>query len=293
MIQEKTIIKIKSVIMFFIIVLFCIFVIFACSGDLPTNSTDDISNGNNTVKFKTNLPLFGKNNPYTNDNATNTPTPEPDNTIKPSQDYPSDTYRDITWFGGGGRVSYKDKEYLSYLWTNMIKDFYIIDQCYNGGGSKEKLKFKPNGDIYWEKKPDTIIKKFQGGTMIIYRAGEPQYYYGVSGVYTSEISRDEASKLGSEAVKKWFNFIGRSRYSFPKPYDNGGKKGTVEVLALNFFYSWEGFTWYGLDCYGKRNDNSMDRYFGPKVKSPEENMKTIEIDWKLWDEGIDLWFMKY
>lgn len=145
--------------------------------------------------------MFVKNNPYTNDNATNTPTPEPDNTIKPSQDYPTDTYRDITWFGGGGRVSYKDKEYLSYLWMNMIKDFYIIDQCYNGGGSKEKLKFKPNGDIYWEKKPDTIIKKFQGGTMIIYRAGEPQYYYGVSGVYTSEISRDEANKFGSEAVK--------------------------------------------------------------------------------------------
>ena len=232
MIQEKTIIKIKSVIIFFIIVLFCIFGIFACSGDLPTNSrgdfptnsTGDISNGNNTVKFKTNLPIFGKNNPYTNDNATNTPTQEPDNTIKPLGDYPTDTYRDITWFGGGGRVSYKDKEYLSYLWTNMIKDFYIIDQHYNGGGSKEKLKFKPNGDIYWEKKPDTIIKKFQGGTMIIYRAGEPQYYYGVSGVYTSEISRDEANKLGSEAVKNGLILTASLRIHFQNLTITAGKK---------------------------------------------------------------------
>ena len=97
--KEKTFIKTKSIILFLMFALFCIFGISACGGDLPTNSASEISNGNNTVKLKTNLPIFGKNNPYTNIQAPN----------KPSQDYPPDTYRDITWFGGGGKVSYKTK----------------------------------------------------------------------------------------------------------------------------------------------------------------------------------------
>ena len=278
----KTNLKAKAFILFLIFALFCIFGILACgterelSPEVDWNASDYDTNDNNT---------------------TNPPTPKPDNTIEPSQSYQSDTYRNITWFGGNSRVSYKDKEYLSFVWTNMVKDFYIIDQRYNGAGSKEKLKFKENGDIYWEKKTNTILKKFQGGTIIMYRGGslwtgDYNTTYGVGGVYTTATSRDEATKLGSEAVKKWATFQGYTKYSFGR-YDNGGKVGIVEILVLNYGYSWNSFTWYGLDCYARKNEFSTERYFGSKVKSPEENMRYLDVDWKLWDEGIDLWFMKY
>ena len=280
--HKKTFIKTKIIILFLVAVLFCIFGILACgterelSPEVNWNAADYNTNDNNT---------------------TNPPTPKPDNTIKPSQSYPSDTYRNITWFGGSGKVSYKDKEYLSFIWTNMVKAFYIIDQRYNGAGSKEKLKFKENGDIYWEKKPDTILKKFQGGTIIMYRGGslwtgDYNTTYGVGGVYTTSTSRDQATKLGSEAVKKWATFQGYTKYSFGR-YDNGGKVGIVEIFVLNYGYSWNSFTWYGFDCYARKNEFSTGRYFGSNVKSPEENMRYLDVDWKLWDEGIDLWFMKY
>ncbi len=291
----KTNLKAKAVILFLIFASFCIFGILACgterelSPEVDWNAADYDTNNNTHPTTNTNQ---RPNPPTTNDN-----TPATNNTIEPSQSYSSDTYRNITWFNGSGKVSYKDKEYLSFAWTNMVKNFYIIDQRYNGAGSKEKLRFKENGDIYWEKKPDTILKKFQGGTIIMYRGGslwtgDYNTTYGVGGVYTTATSRDEATKLGSEAVKKWATFQGYTKYSFGR-YDNGGKVGIVEILVLNYGYSWNSFTWYGLDCYARKNEFSTERYFGSNLKSPEENMRYLDVDWKLWDEGIDLWFMKY
>ena len=293
----KTNLKAKAFILFLIFALFCIFGILACgterelSPEVDWNAADYDTN-NNTPNPPTTNTNQRPNPPTTNDNA-----PATNNTIEPSLSYPSDTYRNITWFNGSGKVSYKDKEYLSFAWTNMVKNFYIIDQRYNGAGSKEKLNFKENGDIYWEKKPDTILKKFQGGTIIMYRGGslctgDYNTTYGVGGVYTTATSRNEATKLGSEAVKKWATYEGRTRYSFGR-YDNGGKVGIVEILVLNYGYSWNSFTWYGFDCYARKNEFSTERYFGSNVKSPEENMRYLDVDWKLWDEGIDLWFMKY
>lgn len=293
----KTNLKAKAIILFLILALFCIFGILACgterelSPEVDWNAADYDTN-NNTSNPPTTNTNQKPNPPTTNDN-----TPATDNIIEPSLSYPPDTYRNISWFGGNSRVSYKDKEYLSFVWTNMVKNFYIIDQRYNGAGSKEKLNFKENGDIYWEKKPDTILKKFQGGTIIMYRGGslwtgDYNTTYGVGGVYTTATSRDQATKLGSEAVKKWATFQGYTKYSFGR-YDNGGKVGIVEILVLNYGYSWNSFTWYGFDCYARKNEFSTERYFGSNVKSPEENMRYLDVDWKLWDEGIDLWFMKY
>ncbi|WP_432633939.1 hypothetical protein [Brachyspira sp.] len=293
----KTNLEAKAIILFLIFASFCICGILACgmerelSPEVDWNAADYDTNNISPPPPTTNTNQR-PNPPTTNDN-----TPDTNNTTEPSQSYSSDTYRNITWFNGSGRASYKDKEYLSFVWTNMVKDFYIIDQRYNGAGSKEKLKFKENGDIYWEKKPDTILKKFQGGTIIMYRGGslwtgDYNTTYGVGGVYTTATSRDEATKLGSEAVKKWATFQGYTKYSFGR-YDNGGKVGIVEILVLNYGYSWNGFTWYGLDCYARKNEFSTERYFGSNVKSPEENMRYLDVDWKLWDEGIDLWFMKY
>ena len=295
--KEKFFIKIntksKMIVLFLIFASFCIFGLSSCGTERELSPEVDW----NAADYDTNDNMTSPTNSKPDQKPNPNPAPEPDNTIGPSQSYSSDTYRNITWFSGSGKVSFKDKEYLSFVWTNMVKDFYIIEQRHNGAGSKEKLKFKENGDIYWEKKPDTILKKFQGGTIIMYRGGslwtgDYNTTYGVGGVYTTAISRDEAYRLGSEAVKKWATFQGRTQYSFGR-YDNGGKTGIVEILVLNYGYSWNGFTWFGLDCYARKNEFSTDRYFGSKVKSPEENMKYLDVDWKLWDEGIDLWFMKY
>ncbi len=302
--QEKIFIKIniksKMIVLFLVFAFFCIFGILSCGSEsLPTYSVGNRLNNNPNPDNTNNNTNFPPNN--TNDNTNNNtnflPNNTNNNTIEPSQSYPDNTYRNIKWFDGGGKASYKDNEYLSFVWTNMVKNFYIIDQRYDGSGSKEKLKFKENGDIYWEKKPNTILKKFEGGTIIMYRGGsldtgDYSTTYGVGGVYTSAISRDEATKLGSEAVKKWFTFKGQTQYSLGR-YDNGGKVGIVEILVLNYGSSWKSFTWYGLECYARKNEFVTDRYFGSKVKSPEENMRYLNVDWKLWDEGIDLWFMKY
>ena len=196
----KTNIKIKAIIIFIILVLFCIFGISACGGEsLPTNSAGGVLEKNNTVNtintdINSNIPLFDINSPITNINSSNpkpNPDPKPEATPTPSHDteqkptptpnpnvnssFPDDSYYDVHYFQGLNygngyykieSVSYKDTAKLSEIWTNtIITNFYVE-------GSGSRLMFKPNGDIYWEKQPNKILKKFEGGTIVMYRGGE-------------------------------------------------------------------------------------------------------------------------
>ena len=319
----KTNIKTKAIIIFIILVLFCIFGISACvRKNLPTNSAVDVLEENNTDSIKnninSNIPLFDKNYSITNINSSKNNVNSSEANIKPSlnnRSFSKDTYYDVHYFQGLNygngyykieSVSYKDTAKLSEIWTNtIITNFYIE-------GSGSKLMFKPNGDIYWEKQPNKILKKFEGGTIVMYRGGEfctgdYNTTYTVGGVYTYAMSRDEANKLGSATVNKMFNF--RTQY------DNGGKKGRIEILVMNAGYFWNGGTgisgttklfpsnyeWLllvinnesrvrfaGFQAYSQRADDRLSRYLylDDTIATPEQNMKSLQNTWNFYDGTV-------
>lgn len=326
----KTNIKTKAIIIFIILVLFCIFGISACvRKNLPTNSAVGVSEENNTDSIKnninSNIPLFDKNYSITNINSSKNNVNSSEANIKPSlnnRSFSKDTYYDVHYFQGLNygngyykieSVSYKDTDKLSEIWTNkIITNFYIE-------GSGSKLMFKPNGDIYWEKQPNKILKKFEGGTIVMYRGGvfctgDYNTTYTVGGVYTYAMSRDEANKLGSATVNKMFNF--RTQY------DNGGKKGRIEILVMNAGYFWNGGTgisgttklfpsnyeWLllainseafatndtepikfaGFQAYSQRADDRLSRYLylDDTIATPEQNMKSLQNTWNFYDGTV-------
>ncbi|WP_432632904.1 hypothetical protein [Brachyspira sp.] len=333
----KTNIKTKAIIIFIILVLFCIFGISACGRkNLPTNSAVAVSEENNTVNtnsknnINSNIPLFDINSPITNINSANPSYPAPNPEPKPAQtpnpnvspSFPDNSYYDVHYFQGLNygngyykieSVSYKDTAKLSEIWTNrIITNFYIE-------GSGSKLMFKPNGDIYWEKQPNKILKKFEGGTIVMYRGGvfctgDYNTTYTVGGVYTYAMSRDEANKLGNAAVNKMFNFRPQ--------YDNGGKKGRIEILVMNAGYFWNGGTgisgmtklfpsnyeWLllainseafitnntepikfaGFQAYSQRADDRLSRYLylDDTIATPEQNMKSLQNTWNFYDGTV-------
>ena len=331
----KTNINAKIIILFLVMALLCIAGILACAREnLPTNSTSEILNisdnnnvynivDTNTNSIKTNintsLPMFDKNSYYTNIIPTATTT-KSETTSAIS--FPADSYYDVHYFQGlnGGdyyreeNVSYMDTDKLSEIWTNtIIKNFYIEGgtEIIAAESRKSKLMFKPNGDIYWEKKPDLILKKFEGGTIVMYRGGEFQYInrytnrYTIGGVYTYAISRDEANKLGNSAVYKLFNLKPEYRN------DNGGKKGRIDILVMNAGYFWNGGTgisgttklfpdnyeWLllvehnskirfaGFQAYSHRGDDRLSRYLylDNTIVKPELNMRHLENTWNFYN----------
>ena len=326
----KTNINAKIIILFFVMALLCIAVILACAREnLPTNSTSErlnISDNNNVdtnmnsvkTNINTSLPMFDKNSYYTNIIPTATTT-KSETTSAIS--FPADSYYNVHYFQGlnGGdyyrdeNVSYMDTDKLSEIWTNtIIKNFYIEGgtEIIAAEARKSKLMFKPNGDIYWEKKPDLILKKFEGGTIVMYRGGEfwtggYDTTYTVGGVYTYAISRDEANKLGNSAVYKLFNLKPEYRN------DNGGKKGRIDILVMNAGYFWNGGTgisgttklfpdnyeWLllvehnskmrfaGFQAYSHRGDDRLSRYLylDNTIVKPELNMRHLENTWNFYN----------
>ena len=326
--QEKLLLKQISKqkrALYIILFLFCIYGIFACNGEsLPTSSSGDKLNGDNIVNnntnsiktnINTNIPLFDGNFPNPNPTPNPDPTPVPEPTPTPSPTFPNNSYYKVHYFQGLNygdgyykeeNVSYKDTDKLSEIWTNtIITNFYIE-------GSGSKLMFNPNGDIYWEKQPNKILKKFEGGTIVMYRGGEfctgdYNTTYTVGGVYTYAMSRDEANKLGSATVDKMFNF--RTQY------DNGGKKGRIEILVMNAGYFWNGGTgitgttklfpsnyeWLllvinnksgirfaGFQAYSQRADDRLSRYLylDDTIATPEQNMKSLQNTWNFYDGTV-------
>ena len=326
----KTNIKTKAIILFLVFALFFIFGISACvRKNLPTNSAVDVLEENNTDSIKnninSNIPLFDKNYSLTNINSSKNNVNSSEANIKPSlnnRSFSKDTYYDVHYFQGLNygngyykieSVSYKDTDKLSKIWTNkIITNFYIE-------GSGSKLMFKPNGDIYWEKQPNKILKKFEGGTIVMYRGGvfctgDYNTTYTVGGVYTYAISRDEANKLGNAAVNKMFNFRPQ--------YDNGGNKGRIEILVMNAGYFWNGGTgisgttklfpsnyeWLllainseafatndtepikfaGFQAYSQRADDRLSRYLylDDTIATPEQNMKSLQNTWNFYDGTV-------
>lgn len=293
----------------------------------PTLDSDISSSGDSTI-----IPTWGDYTNLTTSESDETPTPrpapletesepKPDQTPdKPNESLSTDSYYDVHYFQGLNlgngyyvekKISYKDTLHLSYLWTNTI----ITNFCFiKGSGSK--LLFKPNGDVYWEKKPNTILKKFEGGTIVMYRGGEfgwglkGKWMYTVGGVYTYGISRSEANSFGNAAINKMFN----------QKYDGGGKKGKVEILVINSGYLFNGGTgrpghtrlfsanhaglllhsplrknfdevdypkYAGLQSYNQRADDDKSKYLG-KTRPDTRNgvlgyMQTMENTWDLWE----------
>ena len=258
--QEKTFIKTKSIILFLMFALFCIFGILACGGDLPTNSASEISNGNNTVKLKTNLPTFDNNYFY------------------------------LKYFNISSAISYKDTASLTKLWlsaaTNANKLEFMSEEL-----NKEKFKFAENGDLYWIKDNNpTLIKKFHGGTMVILKDGKYSNANGVGGVYTYAISRDEAKSKGSELLNAFF---GINRLGEFMGNDGGGKVGKVEILVFSLLYIDPTYYYYQeynstrifkLQSYNKPNDDNISKYLG-ELK-PEDTMPSLgywEI-FRIWEK---------
>lgn len=235
----KTNIKARAIILFSIIVLFCIFVISACGGDLPTSSTSSEQNNDNININKTNLPLF--------DNS----------------------YRYLSYFTGSTNMSYKNTESLTKLWLSLISQNFAFLK-YDLDGVAETFKFAENGDLYWSRNKDsTLIKKFHGGTVVIWKGGDYPKTYSVGGVYTYAISRDEAASKGSKILNSYFGVN--------KGNDGGGKQGKVEILTYNNGYSHtvgnKKYAAHALQSYNQTADDRVSKYLG-ELK-PEDSMPSL------------------
>ena len=276
--QEKTFIKrnikSKAVTLFLAIALFCIFGILACGGDLPTSSSDNGQNNNyngviigeniidNSNYFPitdTDIPTIDKNSPIINMPTTN---------INPSS-YPESTYRNLVHFVGSANISYKDTSSLTELWLNLIsKSFALVKYDLEGG--IETFKFAENGDLYWERNNNsTLIKKFHGGTVVMWKGGDYPNAYSVGGVYTYALSRDEAKSKGSKILNAYFGVN--------KGNDGGGKKGKVEILVFNHGYTHtignKKYSAHALQSYNQPANDRVSKYLG-ELK-PEDSMPSL------------------
>ena len=267
--QEKNItttknnyIKNRVIILFSIIALFGIFVISACGGDLPTNSSYLKQNGivdgenildddKNFTATNSNLPMFDINVPITNIS------------------YPADTYRYLVYFTGSTNMSYKDTKSLNKLWLSLISQNFAFLK-YDLNGAVETFKFAENGDLYWSRNNNsTLIKKFHGGTVVIWKGGDYPNAYSVGGVYTYAISRDEATSKGSKILNSYFGV--------DKGNDGGGKKGKVEILVYNNGYTHtvgnKKYAAHALQSYNQTADDRILKYLG-ELK-PEDSMPSL------------------
>lgn len=238
----KTNIKAKAIILFLVFALLC-FGILSCGGDLPTNSAGDNLNGDNlnkntnSIKITTNIPSF------------------------------DNTYRYLSHFTGFANMSYKDTSSLNKLWLSLISKSFALMK-YDIDGVIETFKFAENGDLYWYRNNNsTLIKKFQGGTVVMWKGGDYPNTYSVGGVYTYALSRDEAKSKGSKILNAYFGVN--------KGNDGGGKKGKVEILVFNHGYTHtignKKYAAHALQSYNQPADDKVSKYLGelkPEVSMP-------------------------
>ena len=267
--RQKTIIsKNRVIILFSIIALFGIFVISACGGDLPTNSSDGKQNGDFYIGIADGENILDDDKNFTSTNS-NLPMFDINVTIT-NISYPANTYRYLAHFTGFTNLSYKDTDSLTKLWLSIISKWYIFELKYKVDNVIETFKFHENGDLYWYKNNNSILlKKFHGGTVVIWKGGDYPNTNGIGGVYTWAISRSEAISKGSMMLNSYFGV--------DKGNDGGGKKGKVEILVFNHGYSHtvggKKYKAYALQSYNQPSDDRVSKYLG-ELK-PEDSMPSL------------------
>ena len=154
------------------------------------------------------------------------------------------------WIG----VSYNDTDRLTRLWKAMI------DKGIRDGKRRLYIKtrdgdlfFDANYNVRWSKKPDVIMKRFQGGAMVKSAEGygnneqaarEYDYKfsgsYAIAGLYTFADSLYEVNrKYGSESLNYFFNWRYKtSGYGYQlapehQQYVAQSAGGAMELLVLH------------------------------------------------------------
>ena len=125
-----------------------------------------------------------------------------------------------TWFG----VSYNDTDRLTRLWKAMI------DRGIRDGKRRMYIKthdgnffFDANYNIRWSKKPDVIMKRFQGGAIVKLWEG-----YGNNDHSAAEERRGGVKFSGSYAIAGLYTFAD-SLYNVNNKYHSE---------SLNYFFNW-------------------------------------------------------
>ncbi|WP_432633280.1 hypothetical protein [Brachyspira sp.] len=131
------------------------------------------------------------------------------------------SYRGVYIFGVNPpwtRVSYNDTDRLDRIWKNMI------DRRQRDGKRRMYIKtrdgdffFDANYNIRWSKKPDTVLKWFQGGAIVLLKQGygnnvhsSTEYggtwsgNYTIGGLYTFAMHASQATSLNSDVVNEFF-----------------------------------------------------------------------------------------
>ena len=141
------------------------------------------------------------------------------------------------------RVSYNDTDRLTRMWK------WTIDGGIKDGQRRKYIKsrdgdffFDENYNIRWSKKPETVLKWFQGGAITRLREGygdnefssiEEQRggvrfsgSYTIGGLYTFAMHASEATSLNSDAVNEFF--WARSTLQTSERFG-----GRMEILVLH------------------------------------------------------------
>ena len=217
------------------------------------------------------------------------------------------SYRGVYIFGVSEpwtRVSYNDTDRMDRIWKNMI------DRGIRDGKRRMYIKsddgdffFDENYNIRWSKKPDTVLKWFQGGVIAQLRQGYGNNVHSASeygstwsgswtigGLYTFAMHLSEANRFNSTRVNEFF-------------WDNSSLKGRwsrfggrMEVLVVHPGYpvdlgtglfkvvKWDTTGWtgtaYALQSYTASKDTGYDDgnhyIWNIKGNTPERYMPHLD-----------------
>ena len=210
------------------------------------------------------------------------------------------SYRSVYIFGVNppwAKVSYNDTDRLARIWKNMI------DRRQRDGKRRMYIKssdgdffFDENYNIRWSKRPDVVLKWFQGGAIVLLKQGygnnvhsASEYggpwsgNYTIGGLYTFAMHASQATSLNSTRVNEffWANSTLQMSHRF------GGR---MEILVVHPGYpvdlgtglfkvkKWDTTGWtgtaYALQSYASKmftgyDDGNGNGVYNIKGNSPE------------------------
>ncbi len=319
--------------------------IISCGGNDATNPSS-LSQGGGSGGSGSNLPTFTERtnitfitNTGTVTNGTNTSGGNTgvgdlgDNNGDTGNKWNIDQTKGLSFYGASRRgiylkdasptpwmnVSYNDTDRLTRMWK------WTIDGGIKDGKRRKYIKsrdgdffFDANYNIRWSKKPDTVLKWFQGGVIAQLREGygdnefsstEEQRggvrfsgYWTIGGLYTFAMHAREARSLNSDAVNEFF----WARTVLAKSDSYGAFGGRMEVLVLHPGYpldkgtgkykglwtgsrpgqGWTGEAWAAQSYASSRpngyDDGGGNNIYNIKGNTPERYMPNLNVTHQLY-----------
>lgn len=281
-------------IIFSIVAIVSILGLCSCAEENPASAEVDYSGG--SLRNRSNIPIWDKNISFSPSSYLTIYTP-----------YTGNDYV---------KVSYEYTEALTRLWKAMIDRKGLKDGSrYYIQTTEGELYFDKDYNIRWSKKPNVILKKFQGGVIVQYKVGltgndagnehdasggKMIGKYAIAGLYTYALGLPEVMEWKSDMINLFFGY-----YSAIKGDMNELYADRMEILVLNgglplsekgTYSSFSSSGYFALQSYldpidnGYANGNKdLNNILG---KSPEKYISSLK-SYNLYKWGFRWQHKKY